>query len=93
MIDFDTNLFGQLLQGSVMIEIGTRHMKSAKWFRALDPLVTKFGRFLIIRWVWKDKRVSVNDKDWVGVLPTQMFLNSNLVNPDNFVQFCPSIQK
>ena len=32
-------------------------------------------------------------KDWVGVLPTQTFLNSNLVTPENFIQFHPSIQK
>ena len=31
-------------------------------------------------------------KDWVGVLPTQTFLNSNLVTPENFIQFHPSIQ-
>ena len=32
-------------------------------------------------------------KDWVGVLPTQTFLNSNLVTPENFIQFSPSVQK
>ena len=31
-------------------------------------------------------------RDWAGVLPTQKFLNSNLVTPENFVQFRPSIQ-
>ena len=32
-------------------------------------------------------------RDWIGVLPTQTFLDSNLVIPENFIQFCPSIQK
>ena len=32
-------------------------------------------------------------RDWEGVLPTQAVLNSNLVTPENFIQFCPSIQK
>ena len=32
-------------------------------------------------------------RDWAGVLPTQTFLNSNLVFPENFVQLCPSILK
>ena len=27
------------------------------------------------------------------LLPTQMLLNSNLVTPENFIQFRPSIQK
>ena len=31
--------------------------------------------------------------DWAGVLPTQKFLNSNLVTPEKFLQFGPSIQK
>ena len=31
--------------------------------------------------------------DWEGVLPTQVVLNSNLVTSENFIQFCPSIQK
>ena len=26
-----------------------------------------------------------------GVLPTLKFLKSNLVTPENFVQFCPSV--
>ena len=32
-------------------------------------------------------------QDWACVLPTQMFLNSNLVPREIFVQFCPSVQK
>ena len=32
-------------------------------------------------------------RDWGGVLPTQMVLNINLVTPEIFIQFCPSIQK
>ena len=32
-------------------------------------------------------------RDWVGVLGTETFLNSNLVTPENFVQFYPFVQK
>ena len=32
-------------------------------------------------------------RDWAGVLPTQTFINSNLVTHEIFVQFCPSDQK
>ena len=32
-------------------------------------------------------------RDWAGVLPTQMFLNSNLITPENFIQLHPSVQK
>ena len=32
-------------------------------------------------------------RNWAGVLPTQKFLKSNLVIPENFIQFCPSIQR
>ena len=32
-------------------------------------------------------------RDWEGVLPTQAVLNSNRVTSENFIQFCPSIQK
>ena len=32
-------------------------------------------------------------RDWAGVLPTQTFLNSNLVTPETFIQFHPSVQK
>ena len=32
-------------------------------------------------------------RDWAGVLPSQKLLNSNLVTPENFVQFHPSVQK
>ena len=40
-----------------------------------------------------DEGQGLPSRDWTGVLPTQMFLNSNLVTPENFVQFCQSIQK
>ena len=30
---------------------------------------------------------------WEVVLPTQAVLNSNLVTPENFIEFCPSFQK
>ena len=30
---------------------------------------------------------------WAGVPPAQTFLNSNLVTPENFIQFRPSVQK
>ena len=32
-------------------------------------------------------------RDWANELPTLTFFNSNLVTPENFVQFRPSIQK
>ena len=30
-------------------------------------------------------------RDWAGILATQTFLNSNLVTPENFIQYCPSV--
>ena len=30
-------------------------------------------------------------RDWAGILATQTFLNSNLVTPENFIQYGPSV--
>ena len=40
---------------------------------------------------FQGKGHGLTHRDWAGVLPTQMFLNQ--VTPENFIQFCPSVQK
>ena len=40
-----------------------------------------------------DTGQGVPHRDWADVLPTQTFLNSNLVPLKNFIQFHPSVQK
>ena len=41
----------------------------------------------------RDAGLGLPCRNWEGVLPTQVVLNSNLVNSENFIQFCLSIQK